>query len=142
MKTTTARRRTRAGFTMVEILAVIMVILIVAGIILVGAKYATDFANRKRAEKDLQQLGQALDKWRMDYNVYPDWAGGGTTDLSALASNVQAALKAYVPELSVTDPWGRGYQYQRQTKYKFQIWSQGASATTANDDITNQSGSN
>ena len=139
MNTADARRRTRAGFTMVEILAVIMVILIVAGIILVGAKYATDFASRKRAEKDLQQIGQALDKWRMEYNVYPD---GWPTDLSTLASNTQATLKAYVPELSLTDPWGRGYQYQRETKYKFRIWSQGTSTGTTTDDITNQSGGN
>lgn len=142
MKSTLARRRSRAGFTLVEILAVIMVILIVSGIILVGAKFATDFANRKRAEKDLQQIGQALDKWRLDFAVYPDWAGGGTTDLSTLASNEQVKLKAYVPEVSTTDPWGRGYQYQRLTKYQYKLWSQGASATLSNDDITNQSGNN
>lgn len=61
----------RAGFTIVELLAVIMIMAILGGIILGIAGYASRRAAEANAQATLQQLRNALEDYRLQYGQYP-----------------------------------------------------------------------
>ena len=107
-----ARRRTASGFTLLELLVVMVIIGLLAGI--VAPQYFAQIgkSNAKVARAQIESFGQALDQYRLDVGHYPSTEQG----LLALRSAPQQVarwqgpyLKRDIPE----DPWGRAYIYRR-----------------------------
>ena len=72
-------RRHQAGFTMVEL----AIVLVIAGIILVGALKGTDMINKAKIERvtaDLKGLQGEADRVRLAMNTLPGDAGGPVLD--------------------------------------------------------------
>ncbi len=65
-------RAQRAGFTLMELLLVMVVIAILGTIIMGSATYITRLARVKRAEVARTVLATALARYRSDYNAWPD----------------------------------------------------------------------
>jgi type II secretion system protein G len=62
---------TRRGFTLIEMLVVIGIILVLMGILLPSANRAYKEANRNSMRADLQTIEQALEAYKSDFGDYP-----------------------------------------------------------------------
>jgi general secretion pathway protein G len=106
------RSRLRAGFTLIEILVVIVVIAILATLVAPNIFQHVGAAKSATAKSQIEMLGAALDAYRLDNSQYPTTEQG----LAALwekptvdpPSNWRSPyLRKPVP----LDPWGRPYLY-------------------------------
>lgn len=101
----------QAGFTLIEVMVVVVIIGILAGLIVPNVMGRTDQANVTAAKGDLKSIASALEMYRLDNHVYPDTQQG----LEALVSRPSPAMVGWNPEGYLrrvpTDPWGRPYLY-------------------------------
>lgn len=106
------RRAARAerGFTLIEVMVVVVILSILAAIIVPRIMDRPDKARIVKAQADIRALESALNLYRLDNHNYP------TTDegLEALAQKPADAPSwkegGYIDRLP-KDPWGRPYQY-------------------------------
>ncbi len=102
-----------AGFTLIEIMVVVVIIGLLAAAIVPTVVDKVEEARVTRAKEDIQTLTTALTMFRIDNFQYP------TTDqgLKALAMRPSdPSIKhwrpgGYVQQDSLKDPWGNEYQY-------------------------------
>lgn len=110
-----ASRSTRAvsrGFTLLELLVVLVIIGLLAGI--VAPQYFAQIgkSNTKVAKAQIESFGQALDQYRLDNGHYPTSEQG----LAALRKLPQQEARWQGPYLKrdiPPDPWGHPYVYLR-----------------------------
>lgn len=107
----TARRRLVRGFNLLELLVVLVVLGLLAGI--VAPKYFTQLGKSevKVARAQIEGLVKALDLYRLDAGHYPTSEQG----LNALVIRPEGEPKWGGPYLQKTvpqDPWGRNYVYR------------------------------
>jgi general secretion pathway protein G len=105
-------RRTRAsGFTLIEIMVVIVILGVLAALIVPRVMNRPDEARVVAARQDIASIMQALKLYRLDNQRYPTTEQG----LQALVSRPTAGppapnWKAYLDKMPV-DPWGKPYQF-------------------------------
>ncbi len=129
----------RAGFTLVELLAVIAIIGMLAGIVFGIAGYASKKSDRAKALTDLERIKMALEEYRIENGSYYD--GGGASSTDAAFSN---AVARYVNGgIRTADPWGREYRYALAGGQGYRLWSTGPNTNAVNpeDDVDSASGS-
>ena len=106
-----ARLRRAAGFTLIELMVVLVIIGVLAALIVPNVLDRTDDARATAARTDVHNLMQALKLYRLDNQRYPSSEQG----LQALISKPTTAplplnWRPYLEKLP-NDPWGRPYQY-------------------------------
>ncbi|HNK17507.1 MAG TPA: type II secretion system major pseudopilin GspG [Piscinibacter sp.] len=105
-------RRAERGFTLLELLVVMVIIGLLAGI--VAPQYFAQIgkSNAKVARAQIESFGQALDQYRLDVGQYPTTEQG----LLALRTAPQQVVRWQGPYLKrdiPEDPWGHAYIYRR-----------------------------
>ena len=75
-------RNSQDGFTLIEIMVVILIIGLLATIVVQNLRSATDKAKRVKALADISQIKSALDRYYLDTGSYPT----GDQGLAALSS--------------------------------------------------------
>ena len=108
------RRRLAPGFTLIEIMVVILILGLLATIVVQSLKGATDKAKRTKAEADISELKTALDRYYLDNGYYPTSDQGLSSLISAPTSGRQPAnyeQGGYIEKIP-NDPWGNPYVYQ------------------------------
>ena len=113
--------RGRGGVTLVELMVVILLMAILGGIVLGVTGYAGRKGARARAFAEIEQLKNALEKYRLKQGAYPDTALPGAQP----ATTVLLVLTNEASDIVFTDPWGRPYMYEKQGRYIFRLWSYG-----------------
>jgi len=105
-----SRRLTR-GFTLIELMVVLVIIGVLAALIVPNVLDRTDDARTTAARTDVANLMQALKLYRLDNFRYPT-AEQGLQALIAKPSSapVPPNWRPYLEKLP-NDPWGRPYQY-------------------------------
>lgn len=68
-------RRGRGGFTLIEILIVIAIIAVLAGVLLPRILGATDTANVEACKQNLRNVAESLQLYRMRFHAWPDASG-------------------------------------------------------------------
>lgn len=124
MRPETQARGGRKGFTLIEMMVVIMIMAILGSIVFGITGYASRKAANARAMAGLQQIKNALEKYRLDYGGYPTLTGPMDTGGAAWDA-VRSALTNFNPEVTFKDPWDRAYEYESLGRYQFKLWSYG-----------------
>ena len=105
------RSRRISGFTLIEIMVVLVIIGVLAALIVPNVLNRADDARVTAGRTDINNLMQSLKLYKLDNQRFPSAEQG----LEALARKPSATpvppnWKAYVDKLPA-DPWGRPYQY-------------------------------
>ncbi|WP_304439484.1 type II secretion system major pseudopilin GspG [Acidovorax sp. Leaf160] len=105
------RRRVAAGFTLIELMVVLVIIGVLAALIVPNVLDRADDARSTAARTDITNIVQALKLYRLDNQRYPT-AEQGLQALIAKPSTgpVPGNWRPYLEKLP-NDPWGRPYQY-------------------------------
>jgi general secretion pathway protein G len=133
-------RHGRAAFTLIELMAVITIIVILAGLVVGGMGFVNERQAKEKAKVQMALLSKALEEYKLDNGSYPatgnsaDGSGQSAILFKALyfdgASDATKVKKIYLPELdpvnskqgwtsgtatagtTITDPWGNPYRYR------------------------------
>jgi general secretion pathway protein G len=126
-----------AGFTLIEIMVVVVILGILAAIIVPKLTGKPDEARVVKAQQDIRALEGALQMYKLDNFYYPSTEQG----LEALVSkpggepparNWKSGYIARLPK----DPWGNPYQYvQPGLKGDVDIFSLGADGKPGGDGV-------
>lgn len=121
------RRRRQGAFTLIELLVVLVILGLLAG--LVGPRVMKHLgeSKTKAAALQIEQLGAALDAYRLEVGSYPSQQEG-LIALVEKPANVAAWNGPYLrkPRLP-PDPWGREFQYRNPGQHgEFDIYTLGA----------------
>jgi general secretion pathway protein G len=131
-------RLRRRGFTLIEVLVVIVVIAILATLVAPNIFRNVGDARSATARTQIETFGTALDAYRLDNGTYPTTAQG----LAALWQRPsidppmnwkQPYLRKAIPK----DPWGREYLYLspgRVNPQSYDLQSLGADGKPGGED--------
>jgi type II secretory pathway pseudopilin PulG len=68
------------GFTLIELIVVVGIIIVLTGLVLSTAGYARKKSARARAETEIAAISAACENYKADNAVYPNSSGSGGTD--------------------------------------------------------------
>ncbi|MCX6995939.1 MAG: type II secretion system major pseudopilin GspG [Kiritimatiellaeota bacterium] len=125
----TMAQAARAGFTLIEIMLVVVIIGLLAGIVSVSIPKHLEKARHNKARADIDGLGVAINSYYMDTGKYPP-------NLDSLVQGDEPYLDKGIPK----DPWGNDYQYtypSAHKPFKYDIKSLGFDGVESDDDIAN-----
>ena len=99
------------GFTLLELLVVIVIIGMLAG--LVAPRYFDQVSksNTKIAKAQIDSLEKALDEYRLDVGSYPT-TEQGLEALNTRPQNLEKWAGPYLKKAVPPDPWGASYIYK------------------------------
>jgi general secretion pathway protein G len=115
------------GFTLIELMVVIVIIGVLAALIVPNVLDRADDARVTAARTDVNNLVQALKLYKLDNQRYPSAEQG----LQALVAkptvgSIPSTWKPYLDKLP-NDPWGHAYQYANPgVKGEIDVYSLGA----------------
>ena len=121
------KRRKRQGFTLVELMVVIVIIGLLATVVAINVLPSQDRAMVGKARADISVLEQAIETYRLDNLTFPYDLNALTTAPANLAQPERYRQGGYIRRLP-EDPWGNPYQYRRQSAHggQFDVYSLGA----------------
>lgn len=105
------KRDARRGFTLIELMVVILILAILAALIVPKVIGRQADAKRAKAASDISELDSSLQQYRLDNDAYPTSQEG----LNALRVAPQGAKNwrgPYLEKPIPPDPWGNPYVYQ------------------------------
>jgi len=131
-------RRGGAGFTLIEVMVVVVILGILAAVVVPRVMSRPDEARVVKAQQDIRALAAALDMYRLDNQQYPSTDQGlealveKPLDLPPGARWKQGGYVARLPE----DPWGNDYRYLQPGQYgDFDLYSLGADGVPGGDGL-------
>lgn len=102
--------QTEKGFTLVELLVVMVLLALLASLVAPRLFPKLGKGKQSAAKAQIELISQALDHFRLDVGRYPTLQEG----LNALITNpgVDKWDGPYLKKSLPSDPWGRSYYYQ------------------------------
>ncbi len=99
-----------AGFTLIEVMVVVVILGILAAFIVPRIMDRPDIARMTKAKQDIRVLESALNLYKLDNHDYPSMDHGLEALVQKPASAPQWKDGGYIERIP-KDPWGREYQY-------------------------------
>lgn len=137
-----ARGRRQAGFTLIEIMVVVIILGILAATIIPQFVGTAHDARISRARADIANLEGALERFFLHMDRYPSSEEGLEALVTAPADGAKN-WRGYIKELK-PDPWGNPYVYRSPGLHgtrTYDLWSRGADGADGgeeqNADIVN-----
>jgi general secretion pathway protein G len=143
----TERRRRQAGFTLIEIMVVMVIIGLLMALVGPNLIGRSEKAKSQAAAMQIERLGTVLDTFRLDIGRYPT-TQEGLQALVARPSGLERWDGPYLNKGVPKDPWDRPYVYRSPGDggRPYDIYSLGADGapggTDQNRDITSWAGDN
>jgi general secretion pathway protein G len=100
------RRKRRRGFSLVEVMIVIVIMGLLAGVVTVNVRGYLTKAKQNTARNEIATIVKALDTYYGMYSKYPD-NNEGIGVLTKASEKIPESLLSAEP----VDPWGNPYQY-------------------------------
>ena len=132
-----------AGFTLIEIMAVVIIIGLLTGIVGAAIFSQVDKGRVTAAQAQLKSLSGVLELYRMDNGRFPT-TEQGLESLVHAPSGGSPEPRNYPPGGYLRggrvplDPWGEPYFYERpgqRNPHSFDLWSLGADARTGGEGV-------
>jgi len=139
-RTTTSRK---AGFTLIEIMAVVVIMGMLMATLAVGISGQIDKARVHTTKTKIVRIEQALEFYQMDNARFPT-ADQGLEALANKSSTPPVPRSftpgGYIKADGLEDPWGQRFQYRipgSNNPHSFDLWSVGPDGIESGDDIAN-----
>lgn len=129
------QKRTMQGFTLIEVMVVVVILGILAAIVVPRIMDRPDEARKVKAQQDIRALEAALNLYRLDNYTYPSTDQG----LEALAQKPvpdppRWKEGGYIDRLPL-DPWQHGYQFLNPgSRGTIDVYSMGPDGQSGTDD--------
>jgi general secretion pathway protein G len=137
-----ARRCGRGGFSLVELLLVLVILAVLAGIVVPKFTGRSEQAKVTAAQTDIGRLEVAFDAFEIDNGRYPT-ADEGVEALIERPSDSDTWRGPYLKRGMPRDPWGNEYVYEypgRWNENGYDLYSLGPDGQDGTeDDIVNWS---
>lgn len=131
-------RNAAAGFTLIEVMVVVVILGILAAIIVPKVMSRPEQARIVKVKQDLLAVQSALDLYKLDNGFYPSTDQG----LQALVTRPSSPptprswkSEGYLQEIPM-DPWGQAYQYLNENE-RVRIFSYGPKGKEGGSEIGN-----
>lgn len=134
-------KQKQSGFSLIEIMVVVVILGILSAIIVPKIMSRPDEARKVKAKQDILAIQNALDLYRLDNGVYPSTDQG----LKALVTKptippIPQHWKPYLKSLPM-DPWDRQYLYLNPGKHgEVDIFTYGADGQPGGEGINAELG--
>lgn len=132
MKRTTERfiRHASDGFTLVELLLVIVILGVLAAMVVPKFTGQGETARITATRSSIAGIATAVNTYEIQVGRFPESLDDLTVD-----TDTRAAL---LDKNNMADAWGNAFQYKKVSKFKYEIRSAGPDGQMGNDDdITN-----
>ena len=135
--------RRRDGFTLIEIMAVVVIMGMLMATLAIGITGQIDKARVNNAKTQITRIEQALEFYKLDNKRFPT-ADQGLDALLVKPSSPPVPKDynpaGYIKPDVLMDPWDAPFQYQvpgSNNPYTFDLWSYGPDGVEGGDDIMN-----
>ena len=134
------KHRKQAGFTLIELMVVVVIIAILAGLIVPRFMGETDKAKQAKAKMQIESLESALKIYKLDNGSYPTTEQGLKALVEApTAGNIPKNWRqgGYLEKGKVPkDPWGNEFVYVSPGSHgDFDLSSLGADGEPGGEDV-------
>jgi general secretion pathway protein G len=141
MKTSIPKLKKR-GFTLIELMLVLVILSILAAIVVPKFSGRTEQARQTAAQSQISTFGTALDAFEVDNGFYPK-GRSGLNDLVQAPRDAQSWKGPYLKNDIPNDPWGHPYVYEcpgRHNPSSYDLYSDGPDGRAGTeDDVANWS---
>ena len=128
------RRRRQAGFTLVELLVVMVILGLLASLVLPNFFGQAEKAREKTTRVQIATLAAALDAFALDVGRYPS-SSEGLDALVDAPSGVEQWDGPYLKKTVPKDAWGNTYEYKApETASDYEVLSAGADQRMGSED--------
>jgi len=126
------------GFSLIELLVVLMILGLIAGLVVPNVLQRGEDAKIKAAAAEVQRISMAVDEYYLDNGRPPE----ELRQLVNKPGNASNWNGPYVNESNLNDPWENAYKYRYPGQHRsYDVWSHGADGSPGgegpNADITN-----
>lgn len=131
-------RYSQRGFTLVEVMVMVVVIGIIAALVIPNLFDKSGKAKRSVAKQKVAAIETAIQFFQQDYSRFPD----SLEELVNPPADVEGASPPSIKEKDLVDPWGNPFVYRYPgNNWTFDLLSTGADGQEGGDgenaDITN-----
>lgn len=127
------RNRTsrQGGFTLVELLLVLVILALIGGLVLPGIIGKAEGAKFKAAASQVDRISMAVESFYLDTGSIPD----SLEQLVDEPGDADGWNGPYIKRSALKDPWGRDYEYRSPGEHgDFDIISYGADGQPGGED--------
>jgi len=117
------RNKLQRGFTLVELLLVLVILALIAGLVLPGIIGKAEGAKVRAASSQISRISMAVESFYLDTGTTPD----SLQELVDEPGDVTGWNGPYIKSSILKDPWGREYEFRSPGQHgDFDIYSYGA----------------
>jgi len=117
------RNKKERGFTLVELLLVLVILALIAGLVLPNIIGKAEGAKVRAAGAQISRISLSVENFYLDTGITPD----ALDQLVSEPSGVSGWNGPYIKNSILKDPWGKDYQYRNPGEHgDFDVYSFGA----------------
>ncbi len=129
------RVNTAQGFSLIELLVVLLILGLIAGLVVPNIFQRGEDAKVRTAQAEIQRLSSAVDEFYLDTGRLPR----ELRELVERPSNVSNWNGPYVNRSNLNDPWDNAYHYRFPGQHRsFDLYSYGADGSPGGEGINRQ----